>query len=59
MKIYTREYGWVRAKGIVMWLRWLALCSWLDHIWCDLGDPCWCGSDNCFECAGCGYQSHD
>lgn len=24
----------------------------------DLGDPCYCGSDNCYACV-CGEESHD
>lgn len=24
----------------------------------DLGDPCYCGSDNCYKCK-CGKEKHD
>lgn len=58
MKIYFKEYGWVRVDAITF-IKALFICSWRGHKWIDLGDPCRCGSDNCFECSGCKYQSHD
>lgn len=60
MKIYTKEYGlvsvpfkiWIRAKLN-------PLCRTGFHQWRDLGDPCYCGSDNCFQCLNCGFETHD
>lgn len=60
MKIYFKEYGWVRAFSFKMWCRWRFWCSIVGHKWLDLGDPCRiCGSDNCAICKGCLYHTHD
>ncbi len=58
MKIYFKEYGWVRAS-FIEWIKYNLICKWRGHQWHDLGDPCWCGSDNCEVCLGCGWESHD
>ncbi len=58
MKIYFKQYGWMRVR-LSQWLRALAICSWRGQRWKDNGDPCWCGSDNCAICLGCTYQVHD
>jgi len=58
MKFYTKDYGYVRANSFWMWLKAVILCRG-DHRWLYLGDPCWCGSDNCYVCSDCGYQTHD
>ena len=58
MKIKTKEYGWVRAWSLKMWFIATFICRG-NHKWEDLGDPCYCGSDNCFRCANCKYETHD
>lgn len=30
-----------------------------SHNYHDLGDPCYCGSDNCGICLDCGEENHD
>ena len=30
-----------------------------SHKYHDLGDPCYCGSDNCGICLDCGEENHD
>lgn len=58
-RIYSKEYGWERAS-LVRWLRWNLLEFRKEtHAWYDLGDPCYCGSDNCAKCRVCGIESHD
>ena len=59
MKIYTKDYHWVKVYHFKIWLRWFLWCSWKGHHFKDLGDPCYCGSDNCFKCLGCGFETHD
>ncbi len=59
MKIYTKDYGWIRVFHFKIWLKWLLICSWGGHMMYSLGNNCYCGSDNCFKCSDCGYETHD
>jgi hypothetical protein len=59
MKIYAKEYGWVRVYHFKIWIKWLLFCTDGNHTWKDLGDPCYCGSDNCYKCYWCGFETHD
>lgn len=66
MKIYFKEYGWMTVP-FWTWLRAQWACrTWFDwqHDWRrielkEYGWDCYCGSDNCSVCIGCGYQTHD
>lgn len=58
MKAYYDRFGWTEVD-VLTWVRWLLFCSWAGHIWKDLGDLCYCGSDNCDKCIGCGFEDHD
>lgn len=58
MKIYTIEYGSVRVSFLT-WILHKILCREdRRHKWNYLGDPCYCGSDNCYR-APCGLETHD
>lgn len=57
MKISCKTYGYHNGS-LWQWVKALAICRG-EHEWFDLGDPCWCGSDNCSQCANCGVQVHD
>lgn len=57
MQVYFREYGWMKVSFLT-WLRAKIFCYY-EHYWKYLGDPCYCGSDNCYKCEGCGYETHD
>lgn len=59
MKIYSKEYGWTRVYRFRVWIRAKIFCLDGVHYWEDLGDPCYCGSDNCFVCGNCGFETHD
>jgi len=60
-----KEYGWVRARNIMMWVDAKLWCRDGVHHWRYLGESHgyygkkWCGSDNCFKCKNCGLESHD
>lgn len=57
MKITCKKYGHHRGT-FAQWLKALLFCRG-KHTWLDLGDPCWCGSDNCSICQHCKVQVHD
>lgn len=58
MKIKTKEYGLVRVWSFKTWILAMLFCRGC-HTWKDLGDPCYCGSDNCFICKTCSFETHD
>lgn len=58
IKIPDKRYGYTYGS-FPMWLCWLFICSWRGHKHLDLGDPCYCGSDNCSICKNCYIESHD
>lgn len=58
---FVRGYKMALAEGVVRNV--LPECSSdihsKEHDMADLGDPCFCGSDNCEICVKCGAQNHD
>lgn len=58
MRIRSNKYGHHYTKSFINWLKATLFCRG-NHNWFDLGDPCYCGSDNCSRCKCCGVEVHD
>lgn len=57
MRIEDKRYGWSYGS-LKNYILALIFCRG-NHKTYDLGDPCYCGSDNCDKCRFCGIENHD